>query len=487
MASETSSTVPFSSVKARLKGLSELLPDDDKDIEEATKTLLEQQMHALSATITTILEDPKSTVRDRCIYLNELMRCEFVIQRNGYDAINDLGLSAIISHLYHWHKWLVRNNFPITWSKEQKQVTLSVADFSGASIRSMKLAAIKYGLQVPFQNPSGSIKRNIDEVSRDAEIIKADDDDESSTRNVSSDVPSDIPSNIPGNVPSDIPSDVASSVPSDIPSDVPGSVPSDFPSNASSDVADKVDGNAPIDPLETTRSPSDSRPLPQELTSHVSIPNAPLAPRVGTAEGMNAVIIPRTCLSVEIEKRLAATNWGNVRTSQYIRCWKKTLYETAPRLSELFVMRESGSTDEVGDSHVWHPVHSVEKKPYCLHPQMFYDEVVSDFFEQWEGHEEVESYTKGPKGADMMWLALQFWLSFADANGSGSPPQRTPEELALKEDLVLAVGKSLGAPREKIRLFEVTWGTKMRSDDPNNRKRKRAHGFGGENYFAKKI
>ncbi|KAI9648338.1 hypothetical protein NHQ30_002971 [Ciborinia camelliae] len=386
------------------------------------------------------IRESEFAIKDKCIYLDELMKREFITQHTGYNSIAKLESQQIISHLVCWQRWLSQNKLPTTCTLKQQQETLNVAGFFGASPRSLALAAMRYGLEMPEANSSGSINIISDDESGDKKA------DESST--------------------------------------------CDALSNVLNNISDEPNDDPPFNPLATNgKTPSYSRSVLQESISQV-----PLPPKVGTIEARKYVVILKKELSAEMDKKLAETNWGKGYTPTYIRCWKMSLHETAPRLLELFNAREKGSNKEVGkselcvgDSHVWDPIFSEEKKPYCHYPQLFLDEVNSDFSDQWEGHEEVNGYTHGRKnGKDILWLAVQFWILFADTNGVGDPPQSSQEELAMKEEMVHAVGKWLGATREKLHRFDVTWGTKMKSDDPNNAQRKRAHGFGGEGYYPNK-
>lgn len=230
--------------------------------------------------------------------------------------------------------------------------------------------------------------------------------------------------------------------------------------------------------------------VPQSLFDETTS-TTPSISKVATAETLKYVIILKREFPVEEQKKLSAEDWGKRYTSSYIKCWKVSLAEAAPRLWELINMRETGSLAEVGaselrvsDSHVWCPGQSEESNPHCLYPQLFFDEVTSDFADEWDQYDEVVNYTSGRANCkEIMWLALQFWIRFIECNGVDNPPQRTHEERILNEEVVRAVGKWLGASRSKLERFDYTWGTKMKSNDPNNKTRKRGHGFGGANYY----
>ncbi|KAJ8064031.1 hypothetical protein OCU04_007872 [Sclerotinia nivalis] len=395
-------------------------------------------------------------IKDKCIYLDELMRCDFIIQRDGYSAIVDLGIPQIMSHLIYWNRWLTKNKLSSTYTSEQHQETLNVAAFFGANSRSLELAAGGYGLVVPVTHDHGSLHPGYNHVDEGEENLRVDEDVESGTRDFSRNISCDIPE--------------------------------DTPNDGSSDI-ENGGNDSLLSNSEITRI---SYRVSESVSDKQTI-EVPFGAQVGAEESLNYVVILRTDFPNEKQKELAINNWGKIHTPSYIRCFKTTLAQYAPNLLFFFNARENGSQEEVGDSgisvsdgHVWDPVQSDKKKPYCHYPQMFYDEIRSDFSEDWDGHDGLAPWTKGETGEDVLWLAVQFWILFAECNGVDDPPQHTREELALKEDLVHAVGKWLGAPHEKLWRFHYTWGTKMRSDDPNNKDRKREHGIGGAGYYPTK-
>ncbi|KAA8575837.1 hypothetical protein EYC84_004926 [Monilinia fructicola] len=476
-----------SCLKDRLEDLWDKMPENDGDIEESIKDRLERQVGRLEKTILTIWEreepsiamsstksllnncivfsnvferkaldagfdrydmvgyapsahnirDAEFAVKEKCIYLNELMQCSFIIERDGYNAISMLGLPQIILLLNLWHKLITRNKFSLTCTPEQRQQTMNVAAFFGASARSLNRAAARYKLQVPGKHSSTSIADSKNDESEAPETLGINHVDESSTRNVHGDNEGGIDDG------------------------------DDAPSNSLATSLGK---------------PSGSR-----SRNHVPTPIL-LVPSVGIAEAMKYVIIMRKWFPAEIEERLAAGNWEKVYTPSYVRCWQTTLVEAAPRLLGIFTAIKDSCNSDVGEAHVWDPTVSKTEKPYCLYPQLFHDEVASDFFNEWPGYnEDMDGYIQGrPNGSDILWLAVQFWIRFADTDGVGDPPLRTREELALKSEVVYAMGKCLGASWVLLRRFEATWGRKMKSDDPNNAKRKGPHGFHGSGYYKNK-
>ncbi|KAB8305140.1 hypothetical protein EYC80_004434 [Monilinia laxa] len=507
MASDTSSSVISSfgaTLRNKLKDLWELMPENDEDIEESVKHRLQRQISKLEKTILIICapqennndkffviehhEDPtkpinadrqplivlsstrnllnncavfsniferkaldadfdsydmigyapsaqnmrkgKFAINEKCIYLNKLMECSFILKRDGYNAIADLGLPQIISYLTFWHLWITRKDFSSKCPPEKRQNTLNVAVFFGASLNSLSLAAARYKLELLEKQSSGSISDSDNDKSGINHIY------EGSKWNVHSD----------------------------------------------NEVIIDDDDNAPFTSLAPGLSRSGNRSQSSEPTPDLSVPS------LGVAASMKYVIIMKKSFPSDIEKRLAVGNWEKVYTPSYVRCWKITLAEAAPRFLEILTAIKDSSNDDVGEAHAWDPTVSKEKKPYCLYPQLFHDEVASDFYNDWPGfNEDMDGYIQGRRnGPDILWLAVQFWIRFADTNGVGNPPLSTREELALKSEVVYAMGKCLGASWVLLRRFEATWGRKMKSDDPNNAKRKGPHGFQGPGYYKNK-
>ncbi|TGO09766.1 hypothetical protein BTUL_0155g00220 [Botrytis tulipae] len=384
-------------------------------------------------------EDSEAPVNERGIYLDELMGCYFVTERDGYETIKSFEPATILFHLRYWHKWLSKSNFP-DLSKKEMQATLFVAYAFGANLSSINAAARKFGLQIPIKpidNSVGSTDRG-GSVKRKRILTE----DDESIR--------------------------------------PG---------GSCSITEEVDAS-PRRKVSRAFLTSSNESLAgvEKLTAKELLP-----PPIGAIEGLKVVVIMRTDLPIDQQQLLSTDNWGKVYTHQYVRCFKTNLVTNAPRLDYFFNAREMGYVEEVGDSgvsvsdgHVWDPIQSDRKKSYSNYPIMFYDEVISDFGESWNGWTELDPWIQGETGQDVLWLAVQVWVLFAECNGEGDPPQRTKEELALKEDLVYAVGKWLGAEYRSLRRFNTTWGRKMKSDDPNNKTRETTHGFKGPGYYKNK-
>ncbi|TGO66361.1 hypothetical protein BELL_0964g00010 [Botrytis elliptica] len=384
-------------------------------------------------------EDLDAPVKERGIYLDELMRCHSVAERDGYEAIKSFEPATILSHLRYWHKWLSKRKFP-DLSKKEMQATLFVAYAFGANLPSINAAARKFDLQIPIKSINNSVG-SIDRCGSKKRKRAMTEIDESIT-----------------------------------------------PAFSSRNT-EKVDAS-PRRKVSRAFPASSNEFLPdiEKATTQEALP-----PPIGAVEGLKFVIIMKTDLPTDQQQLLSTNNWGKVYTHQYIRCFKTSLVINAPNLHFFFNAREMGYGDEVGnsgvpvsDGHVWDPIQSDTKKSYSNYPIMFYDEVISDFGESWNGWTELDPWIQGETGQDVLWLAVQVWLLFAECNGEGDPPQRTKEELALKEDLVWAVGKWLGAEYRSLRRFNATWGRKMKSDDPNNKTRETTHGFKGRGYYKNK-
>ncbi|RAL60941.1 hypothetical protein DID88_010039 [Monilinia fructigena] len=314
------------------------------------------------------IREGKFAINEKCIYLNELMGSSFILERDGYNAIAKLGLPQIISYLAFWHAWITRKDFSSKCSPEQRQNTLNVAAFFGASLNSLSLAAGRYKLELPAKQSSSFIIDSDKDEFGAPETSGANHIDESNTWNVHSDNEAGIDD----------------------------------------------DDDAPFNSLTPSLgSPGGSRSQSSEPKLDLSIPS------VGIAESMKYVIIMKNSFPADIEERLAVGNWEKVYTPSYVRCWQTTLVEAAPRLLDILTAIKDSSNNDVGEAHVWDPTVSKEKKPYCLYPQLFHDEVASDFYNDWPGYnEDMDGYIQGrPNGPDILWLAVQFWIRFADTNG----------------------------------------------------------------------
>lgn len=128
--------------------------------------------------------DSEYAIKEKCVYISDLMQCDFVVQRDGYGAISKLQKSQVISHLMYWNRWLTKNKFPSTCTPEEHQETLNVAGFFGASARSLQLAAEKYELEVPIINGSEILNPRNDNRHGESNELAVDDFDDSTTRNI---------------------------------------------------------------------------------------------------------------------------------------------------------------------------------------------------------------------------------------------------------------------------------------------------------------
>ncbi|KAF7900861.1 hypothetical protein EAF00_003082 [Botryotinia globosa] len=379
-------------------------------------------------------------IKERHIYLEELMRCDLMTRSDGYEAIKRLEPATIIIHLRYWHTWLSRKNFP-DLSDDELQISLTVANAFGADLPLIEVAAKESGLQMLIDDTGESGKGNHKKASGKRK------------RSIGEGCES---------------------------------VASDLSTRSTEKIIKNPRREAP-------KAISESQTDESLSVIENAVVQLELPPPIGAIEGLNFVVILKTDLPTNQQEELSVENWGKTYTPEYIRCFKTNLLSSAPRLHYFFNARQTGSGESVDDSgvpvsdgHVWDPIQSDIKKPHSRFPILYYDEVISDFGESWDGWKELDPWIQGKTGQDVLWLAVQFWLLFTERNGAGDPPQRTREEMALKEDLVWAVGKWLGADYKILRRFHVSWGTKMKSDDPNNKTRETTHGFKGPGYFKNK-
>ncbi|TEY49388.1 hypothetical protein BOTCAL_0287g00130 [Botryotinia calthae] len=106
----------------------------------------------------------QNPMKERHIYLDELMGCNFFVGSDGYEAIKRLEPATIIFNLQHWHTWLSRRIFP-NLPKDKLQIALSVANAFGAEFPLLEVAGQERGLQMQTDNTGDSWKKNHKKVS----------------------------------------------------------------------------------------------------------------------------------------------------------------------------------------------------------------------------------------------------------------------------------------------------------------------------------